>query len=142
MAEDLLGKALCLPPLQAPQANESLPAVLSDEQANNAPTDVDDDYELARKNLHTILLTGMKALENMANVSEQSQHPRAYEVLSGLIKNMADTNDKLMQLQRDIKDLEDEPQAPSSPIHVANAVFVGTTNELLEMTRQKRLEKK
>lgn len=119
---------------------------LSDKPEANIETSnehTNEDYTLARNNLHTILEKGTKALDQLTNIADQSQHPRAYEVLATLIKNLGDVNDKLMNLQRDVRDLEaQEAEVPEentgdTHIHVANGgIFVGTTADLLDKAKK------
>lgn len=107
--------------------------------ANPANTDLQNDYAFARQNLYDVLSKGGAALEDLVEIAKQSQHPRAYEVLSKLIKDMGDTNARLLELHKDLADLQAEQDAPteqSPSIQVANAIFVGTTTELLEMRNQ------
>jgi hypothetical protein len=100
----------------------------------NTNGDVDEDYDLARHSLRDIITTGNKALEDLSNIASASQHPRAYEVMAVFVKNLGDVADKLMNLQKDRQDVlsHEAPAVPTQPIHVANAIFVGTTAELLE----------
>lgn len=133
---DKIAEALGIPP-QETQDNKSLVATV----ANPANTDLENDYAFARQNLYDVLTKGTAALEELVEIAKQSQHPRAYEVLSTLIKNLGDTNDKLLNLQKDMKELNDvAPQEQTQgPINVANAIFVGTTTELLELRNQKKI---
>ena len=68
------------------------------------------DYEYSRETYYELLEKGKDALDTMVEVARESEHPRAYEVLSGMIKNLSDVNDKLMDLNKKVKDLEDEPK--------------------------------
>ena len=72
-----------------------------DEKINN-------DYDYSRDTLYELIEKGKDALENMIEVARESEHPRAYEVLSGLIKNVADVNDKLQDLNKKQKQLNDD----------------------------------
>ena len=132
MNEDTIANALGIPPQEVVPANKSLVPV-----ANTANTDLDNDYSFARQNLYDVLTKGTAALEELVEIAKQSQHPRAYEVLATMIKNLGDTNDKLLALQKQIAEIktENEPQQATT-IHADNAVFVGTTAELLELRNQ------
>lgn len=70
------------------------------------------DYEYSRDTYYELLEKGKEALEDMIQVARESEHPRAFEVLSGMIKNISDVNDRLMDLNKKQKDLEkkDEPK--------------------------------
>ena len=72
---------------------------------DNEKDNVRNDYEYSRETLYDLIEKGKDALENMLEVARESEHPRAYEVLSGLIKNVSDTNDKLMDLNKKQKQM-------------------------------------
>jgi hypothetical protein len=97
--------------------------------------DVKNDYEYARSNLYTLLEKGNDAINGILAVAMESHHPRAFEVAATLIKNLGDVNDKLMNLQKMKQDLESSqsPKDQDSPsVHVDNAIFVGSTSDLLK----------
>ena len=74
-------------------------------------------------------------------MARASDHPRAYEVAGQLIKNVGDVADKLIDLQKKMKDLDDEPN--KGPTNVTNAMFVGSTTDLQKMLKQqKQINKK
>lgn len=131
MVEDKLGLALGIP-VQSTNTD----VVLVTQVANPSNTDVQNDYAFARQNLYDVLTKGISALGEMTDIAKQSQHPRAYEVLSGLIKTLGETNERLMNLQKDKLELDElESGDEGGSIHVANAIFVGTTSELLDMAK-------
>lgn len=90
------------------------------------------DYEYSRDTLYDLIQKGRDALEDMIEVARESEHPRAFEVLSGLIKNVADVNDKLMDLNKKHRDISTKEtlQIPGS---TTNNLFVGSTTELQKM---------
>lgn len=87
------------------------------------------DYEYSRETLFDLIEKGRNALEDMIEVARESEHPRAFEVLSGLIKNVADVNDKLMDLNKKQKDFNTKQQTPASG-GTTNNLFVGSTTDL------------
>jgi len=94
----------------------------------------DNDYEYSRRVLYDLIEKGTDALESMIEVARESEHPRAFEVLSGLIKNTADVNDKLLDLNKKHKDIN----AKNVPASVEggttnNNVFIGSTADLQRM---------
>lgn len=92
------------------------------------------DYEYSRDTYYQLIEKGRESLEDMIEVARASEHPRAYEVLSGMIKNISDVNDKLMDLNKKNKDIttDKEPaQLPGSTTN--NNVFIGSTAELQRM---------
>jgi len=101
---------------------------------------VEIDTEYARKNIRNLIDKGNVAVDNLLNVSKESEHPRAYEVVAGLMKTMADLNKDLLELQKRKQDLQ--PQSDNSPnrgnITVEKAVFVGSTAELLKQIRENK----
>ena len=95
---------------------------------------VDVDTEAARNNIKTLIDAGSKAVEELAVVARDSQHPRAYEVMAGMLKNLSDMNKDLLELQKRKKDLKEPAKGTigSNNINVDKAVFVGSTTELLK----------
>ena len=96
------------------------------------------DYEYTRGNLYSLIEKGQEALDSIMEVAQEGQQPRAFEVVSQLIKNVADTTDKLVDLQQKMKNLEAED--PKGPSTVNNALFVGSTAELQKMLNKKTVE--
>lgn len=103
--------------------------------------DITDDYEYSREKYKGIIDRGEEALEGMMQLAAESEHPRAYEVLSGMLKNMADVTDKLMDLQKKKQNLVNEPKAQSPQGGMTqNNVFVGSTTDLQRMLLNKKSE--
>jgi hypothetical protein len=96
--------------------------------------DKDKDYEYSRETLYDLIEKGREGIEEMIEVARQSEHPRAYEVLAGLIKDTANTSEKLMDLHRKIKSI-DQMMLPSPEPSgtTTNNLFVGSTTELQKM---------
>jgi hypothetical protein len=101
---------------------------------------VETDTEYARTNIRSLIDKGNVAVDNLLQVSKESEHPRAYEVVAGLMKTMADLNKDLLELQKRKRDLQ--PQSNNTPNHgnitVEKAVFVGSTAELLKQIRENK----
>jgi hypothetical protein len=102
--------------------------------------DIIDDYDYSRGKYKGILDKGEEALEGMMQLAAESEHPRAYEVLSGMLKNMADVTDKLMDLQKKKKDLSGESKKEQPQGLTQNNVFVGSTTDLQRMLIDKKSE--
>ena len=98
------------------------------------------DYEYTRGNLYSLIEKGQEALDSIMEVAQEGQQPRAFEVVSQLIKNVADTTDKLVDLQQKMKNLEAED--PKGPSTVNNALFVGSTAELRKLLKNQSGTKK
>jgi len=96
--------------------------------------DVESDYEYTREKLYDLIENGQQAIKGILSVAANSDHPRAYEVAGNLIKNVADISDKLIDLQKKMKDISEEKQ--KGPTNVTNAMFVGSTSELQKMLKQ------
>ena len=94
---------------------------------------VDNDFEFARKTYYDLLVKGSEALEEMMEVARATEHPRAFEVLSGMMKNMADVNGKLLDLHKKIKEYHKEEAPKELPQTTTNNLFVGSTSDLQRM---------
>ena len=98
--------------------------------------DITKDYEYTRANLYSLIEKGQEAINGIMELAGESASPRAYEVAGQLIKSVADTTDKLADLQKKLKDLE-EDTAQKTPNSVTNnALFVGSTTELSKLLKQ------
>ena len=98
--------------------------------------DITKDYEYTRANLYSLIEKGQEAINGIMELAGESASPRAYEVAGQLIKSVADTTDKLADLQKKLKDLE-EDTAQKGPSSVTNnALFVGSTTELSKLLKQ------
>jgi DNA-binding PadR family transcriptional regulator len=100
----------------------------------NDEKNIKDDFEYSRATYYELLEKGKESLMDMMEVARSSEHPRAYEVLSNLIKNMADVNDKLMELNKKKKDL-DKNEETKQVGNTTNNLFVGTTTDLQKLLR-------
>jgi len=99
--------------------------------------DVKQDYEYSRAQLHSLVMKGQEAVDGILDVARASDHPRAYEVAGQLIKHVADTADKLIDLQKKMKDLDAEDKK-SSPSTVNNTMFIGSTADLQKMLKKQK----
>ena len=105
------------------------------EKVKETSDDIKKDYDYTRGNLYSIIEKGQEAINGILELAQESEMPRAYEVAGQLIKNVADATDKLMDLQKKLKDVEEEKQS-RGPSTVNNALFVGSTAELAKMLKQ------
>ena len=97
--------------------------------------DITKDYEYTRANLYSLIEKGQEAINGIMELAGESASPRAYEVAGQLIKSVADTTDKLADLQKKVKDLEeDKPKTQNNVTN--NALFVGSTSDLSKMLKQ------
>ena len=107
---------------------------------NNRPIkidkDVKDDYEFSRKTYKDLIYTGTRSMDVLAELARESEHPRAFEVLSQTIKNIGDTTEKLMALQKQKKDLQKDEKEEARQV-TNNNMFVGSTTDLQRMLLNK-----
>jgi len=108
---------------------ETLPAEIK--------TPVEDDAEFARQNIRELIVKGNVAMDNLLHVAKESEHPRAYEVAAGLIKNLSDLNKDLLEVQKRKRDLSGESNNAKN-INVDKAVFVGSTTELVKFLKSNK----
>jgi hypothetical protein len=119
---------------------EVLPS--SDKNSLNEPSssedivsDVKKDYEYTRGNLYSIIEKGQEAINGIIELAQETEAPRAYEVAGQLIKSVSDATEKLMDLQKKLKDI-DNIGNKKGPTNVTNALFVGSTAELSKLLKQ------
>lgn len=99
---------------------------------------VETDTDLARENIKELIEKGHNAVDELAVIARDSQHPRAYEVMATLIKNMSDLNKDLLELQKRKKDLlVTSDNKSTGDVNVDKALFVGSTAELMKLLKQK-----
>ena len=96
--------------------------------------DIEKDYEYTRGNLYSIIEKGQEAINGILELAQDSEMPRAYEVAGQLIKSVSDATDKLMDLQKKLKDVNEESVA-KGPTNVTNALFVGSTSDLSKLIK-------
>ncbi len=99
--------------------------------------DVKDDYDFSRRTYKDLITTGVRSLDVLAELARESEHPRAFEVLSKSIKDIGDTTEKLMKLQKDKSDLGKEKREQEKKQITNNNVFVGSTSDLQRMLHDK-----
>ena len=101
-----------------------------------APVDrIESDYDKSRNNLHDLLSKGQEALTHALEVAKQSEHPRAFEVVGNLMKQLADVNQQLMDIHQQKAKL-DAPKGEAAAKVTNNAIFVGSTSELNKMIKK------
>jgi len=100
--------------------------------------DLDNDYSYARDNLYNLIERGNDALEGILELAKEMEHPRAYEVASGLIKTVGDTTMELLKMQKELKLMKDETQSSNGTTN--NNLYVGSTADLQELLKGKTLD--
>ena len=135
MKTDKLDEVFNVSPAEIVETNVEEPAIIK--ELKSEKTDVQKDYEYTRGNLYSLIEKGQEAVNGILELAQESEMPRAYEVAGQLIKNVADATDKLIDLQKKLKDIEEE--SPKGPTNVTNALFVGSTAELQKLLKSKDL---
>lgn len=111
---------------------------------NDSDNVVQSDYEYSKGVYLDLIERGQEALQQMMDVADESQHPRAYEVLANLIKTISDTNDKVMDLNKKVKDINKKDTKDPAQIEsgkTTNNVFIGSTTDLQRMLQDASKEK-
>jgi len=103
--------------------------------------DIKKDYEYTRANLYSLIEKGQEAINGIMELAGESDSPRAYEVAGQLIKSVGDVTDKLIDLQKKLKDVEEDTVKTTNNV-TNNAVFVGSTSELSKLLKQGFLNNK
>ena len=114
--------------------NTNLPSLPENLNATKA-MDQEDDYQLARQTMRKLLLKGEDTLEELINLSKNSEHPRSYEVTGQFIKTLSDVSKDLLGLQKQVKELQAD-----DPVQIGtqnNVVFAGSTSELMKLLGKK-----
>jgi hypothetical protein len=120
-------------PIKESTQVETLPAVVEYADPVNA------DADFARNNIRELVTQGNQAVNELMLIARDGQHPRAFEVLSGLMKNLADMNKDLLEIQKRKKDLIPKTEAQNN-LNIDKAVFVGSTAELVKMLKTQKQE--
>jgi len=103
-------------------------------QLKDVTEDIEKDYEYTRGELYSLIDQGQEAVRGALEVAQESGHPRAYEVAVAAMKHVSDMTDKLADLHKKMKDLDEDKKGPSKVTN--NAMFVGSTSELQKMLKQ------
>ena len=104
------------------------------QKVKEVPDDIKKDYDYTRGNLYSIIEKGQEAINGILEIAQESEMPRAYEVAGQLIKSVSDATDKLIDLQKKLKDVNEE-KVSKGPSTVNNALFVGSTADLAKLIK-------
>ena len=135
--EDKVNEILGVETKAPVEKKEFKPLVPRTEDKNKE--DVDNDYKYSRESYYNLIERGQDAIDGILDIAREGQHPRAYEVAGNLIKNVAETVDKLQDLQKKLKDLKQVPKGANPQIK--NALFVGSTAQLQKMLKGQQIDK-
>ena len=117
------------------------PKISHVKKEDTSDNDVTKDYDYTRANLYSLIEKGQETLNGIMELAGDSASPRAFEVAGQIIKSVADTTDKLMDLQKKVKEVEEEKSKTTNNV-TNNALFVGSTSELSKMLKQGILNNK
>ena len=129
--EDKVNEILGLEPTKTSKEDFKAPVPRKEDKDKQ---DIDNDHKYSRENYYNLIEKGQEAIEGILDVAKEGQHPRAYEVAGNLIKSVADTVDKLQDLNKKLKDLKELPKTANA--NIKNALFVGSTAELQKMLKK------
>jgi hypothetical protein len=118
------------------EKTEKLPAKIESEVNKNLDGDLDSDYAESRQTLKDLVVKGNQAIDHLLAIASETEHPRAFEVVATLIKNTAEANEKLMVMQKTIRELKNIKKNDSG-VNVDKAIFVGSTSELSKLLKAK-----
>jgi len=103
----------------------------------NMDEDLTDAYQQSKENLQGIIDSGKDAMEEILQIAKAGQHPRAFEVYGGILKNMVDANKELLAIQKQIRSMDDSKKESKSQTNIDKAIFVGSTTELQKLLKNK-----
>ena len=112
----------------------SLPVVAAKYNEADIKQDLNDAYQQSKENLQGIIDQGKDAMEEILNIAKAGQHPRAFEVYSGLLKNMTEANDRLLKIQKEMREMESIKKETNNT-NIDKAIFVGSTSELSKLLK-------
>ena len=125
---DKLSKALDIEPIELIPSKEIV----------EIKDPIEDDAEFARQNLRDLIEKGNDAAEHIIAVAKQSDHPRAFEVVAGMLKNLSDMNKDLLEIQKRKQDLQPKVTNNTQNLNIDKAVFVGSTSELPKQLKENK----
>ena len=121
------------------EKTETLPAKIESQVTKNLDGDLDNDYQESRQTLKDLVVKGNQAIDHLLAIASETEHPRAFEVVATLIKNTAEANEKLMVMQKTIRELKNIKKNDSG-VNVDKAIFVGSTSELSKLLKAKNAD--
>ena len=121
------------------EKTETLSAKIESQVTKNLDGDLDADYAESRQTLKDLVVKGNQAIDHLLAIASETEHPRAFEVVATLIKNTAEANEKLMVMQKTIRELKNIKKNDSG-VNVDKAIFVGSTSELSKLLKAKNAD--
>ena len=122
------------------EKKEKLPAVVAKDNDPELKQDLADAYQQSKENLQGIIDQGKEAMEEILQVAKAGQHPRAFEVYGGILKNMVDANKELLNIQKQMREM-DGVKRETTNTNIDKAIFVGSTSELSKLLKNNGSQK-
>lgn len=119
------------------EKKEKLPVLQQNYNEPDMKQDLTDAYQQSKENLQEFIDHGKDALEELIQIAKVGQHPRAFEVYSGLLKNLVDANKELLATQKQMRDMDPKVSKDSGSTNIDKAIFVGSTSELSKLLKGK-----
>jgi hypothetical protein len=120
-------------PVEVPEKQSLIP-VKSDSEELDLKQDLTDAYEQSKSNLQDIIEQGKDAMDEILQIAKAGQHPRAFEVYGTLLKNMVEANDRLLKMQKEMREM-DGKKKDNGDTKIDKAIFVGSTAELSKILK-------
>lgn len=114
-----------------------VPTVTPKQKTDGLDLDLDRDYQESRDTLKGLVTKGNQAIDHLLSIASETEHPRAFEVVATLIKNTAEANEKLLNMQKQMRDMKGLTKKDSGGVNVDKAIFVGSTSELNKLLKAK-----
>lgn len=120
-------------PVEVPEKQSLIP-VRNDSEELDLKQDLTDAYEQSKSNLQDIIEQGKDAMDEILQIAKAGQHPRAFEVYGTLLKNMVEANDRLLKMQKEMREM-DGKKKDNGDTKIDKAIFVGSTAELSKILK-------
>jgi len=130
-----LSEVFDVTPIGEPEPPKKQPLTTSYKQPD-IDSDLTDAYQQSKENLQGIIDQGQEAMYEILEIAKAGQHPRAFEVYATLLKNMTEANDRLLKIQKDMRDISGVKKE-STTTNIDKAIFVGSTSELSKLLKSK-----
>jgi hypothetical protein len=134
--EENFEKIFDLPVTEPDEIEPETTDIITRDTESSNDKDIETDYQYARENLYHVIERGSDALNNLVEIANQSESPRAYEIVGQLVKTLADANKDLLEVQKKVKTLKEDSK--SNPTNVTNALFIGNTAELQKLIKDRK----
>jgi hypothetical protein len=107
------------------------------QQESSIDRDLEIDYNRVRNNYEEIISKGVDAIDSILEIARESEHPRAFEVAATMIKNVSDANEKLIILQKQMREMNKNKEKETGTTKIDKAIFIGSTADLNKMLKGK-----